>query len=51
MQQSIAKNTAGYKKQTTVCNNWLVELQPAVILQSCNSTAGYDSNNQLKYLI
>ena len=38
--QLIAQVTAGCNKQNVVFNNRLLELQPAVMLQFCNITAG-----------
>ena len=40
MRQSVAQVTAGCNKQNVVFNNGLLELQPAVMLQFCNITAG-----------
>ena len=40
MWQSVAQVTAGCNEQNIVFNNGLLELQPAVMLQFCNITAG-----------
>ena len=47
MQQSVAQVTAGCNKQNIVFNNGLLELQPAVMLQFCNITAGCYLNHWL----
>ena len=45
MQQLVAQITAGSNKQNIECNNWLLELQPAVMLQFFNITAGIISTS------
>ena len=40
MRQSVAQVTASCNEQNVVFNNGLLELQPAVMLQFCNITAG-----------
>ena len=47
MQQLVIEITANCNEQSVVCNNWLFKLQPTVLLQFCNITAGYDFNYQL----
>ena len=47
MRQSVAQIIADYNKQNVVCNNELLELQPAVMLQFCNITAGCYWNHWL----
>ena len=51
MQQSDIEITASCHEQDLVCNNWLFELQPAVILQfyKITFTAGYTFNQQFLY--
>ena len=51
MQQSVAQVTAGCNKQNVVFNNGLLELQPAVMLQFCNITAGCYLNHWLLHTI
>ena len=41
MQQSVIKIAAGCNEQNVFYNNWLFELQPAVLLQFCNITSGF----------
>ena len=51
MRQSVAQVTAGCNKQNVVFNNRLLELQPAVMLQFCNITAGCYLNHWLLHTI
>ena len=51
MRQSVAQVTAGCNKQNVVFNNGLLELQPAVMLQFCNITAGCYLNHRLLHTI
>ena len=51
MQQPVAQITAGCNKQNVVFNNRLLELQPAVMLQFCNITAGCYLNHWLLHTI
>ena len=51
MWQSVAQVTAGCNKQNVVFNNGLLELQPAVMLQFCNITAGCYLNHWLLHTI
>ena len=51
MQQSVALVTAGCNKQNVAFNNQLLKLQPAVILQFCNITAGCYLNHWLLHTI
>jgi len=51
MQKSVIEITAGCNEQNIVCNNWLFELQPAVLLYFCNITAGCNFNYQILFII
>ena len=47
MQQLVVEITAGCNEEKIVCNSWLLELQQAVMIQFCNTTAGCNFNHQL----
>ena len=51
MQQSVVQVTAGCNKQNAVFNNGLLELQPAVMLQFYNISAGCYLNHWLLHKI
>ena len=51
MRQSVAQVTAGCNEQNVVFNNRLLELQPVVMLQFCNITAGCYLNHWLWHTI